>query len=69
MGGSQFLDGVGAFGAVDVENVKVLAGGQANVGLGVAGPPGQDPGSVDGGVLDAVGHEAALRVLANLAAA
>ena len=48
-------DGVGAGGAVDVQDIKPVAGGQADVGLGVAGPPGQDPGPIGGGVLDAVG--------------
>jgi hypothetical protein len=46
-----------------------MAGGQADVGLGVAGPPGQDPGPIGGGVLDPVGHQAAQGVLAGLAAA
>ena len=41
-----------------------MAGGQADVGLGVAGPPGQDPGPVGGGVLDPVGDQAAEGVLA-----
>ena len=50
-------DGVGAGGAVDVQDVEGVAGGEADVGLGVAGPPGQDPGSVGGGVLDAVGDQ------------
>jgi hypothetical protein len=36
-----------------------MPGGQADVGLGVAGPPGQDPGAVTGGVFDPVGDEAA----------
>jgi hypothetical protein len=45
-----------------------MPGGQADVGLGMAGPPGQDPGPVAGGVLDPVGNEAAQGVLANLAA-
>jgi hypothetical protein len=43
--------------------------GQADVGLGVAGPPGQNPGSVAGGVLDPIGYESAEGVLGNLAAA
>jgi hypothetical protein len=68
MGGRQLVDGVGAFGAVDVQDIKGVAGGQADVGLGVAGPPGQDPGPVTGGVLDPVGHEGAEGVLAGLAA-
>ena len=46
-----------------------MAGGQADVGLGVAGPPGQDPGPVAGGVLDPVGDEAAQGVLGDLPAA
>ena len=62
-------DGVGAGGAVDVQDVEAVAGGQADVGLGVAGPPGQDPGPVGGGVLDPVGDEGAQGVLAGLAAA
>jgi len=55
MSGRQLLDGLGAGGAVDVQDVEAVAGGQADVGLGVAGPPGQDPGPVGGGVLDSVG--------------
>ncbi len=35
-----------------------MPGGQADVGLGVAGPPGQHPGPIGGGVLDAVGDQA-----------
>ena len=69
MGGGQLLDGVGAGGAVDVQDVEAVAGGQADVGLGVAGPPGQDPGPVTGGVVDPVGDQAAQGVLGRLAAA
>jgi hypothetical protein len=69
MGGGQLPDGVGAGGAVDIQDVEQLAGGQADVGLGVAGPPGQHPGPVTGGVGDPVGDQAAQGVLANLAAA
>jgi hypothetical protein len=69
MGGGEFLDGLGPFGAVDVENVEAMPGGQADVGLGVAGPPGQDPGTGTGGVLDAVRDQAAQGVLGGLAAA
>src|SRR5829696_8591956 len=69
MDGGQPADGSLAFWSVDVQDVEQGAGGQADVGLGVAGPPGQDPGSVGGGVLDAMGYEAAQGVLANLAAA
>jgi hypothetical protein len=68
MGGGQLLDGVGASGAVDVQHIKDMAGGQADVGLGVAGPPGQDSRPVTGGVLDPVWHQAAQGVLADLAA-
>jgi hypothetical protein len=69
MGGGEFPDGVGAGGAVDVQDVEGVAGGEADVGLGVAGPPGQHPGPVTGGVLDPVGDQAAQGVLTNLAAA
>jgi hypothetical protein len=69
MGGREGPDGVLAGGAVDVQDVEPLAGGQADVGLWVAGPPGQDPGTVGGGVLDPVGDQAAQGVLARLAAA
>ena len=69
MGGGQDADGLGAGRAVDVQDVEGVAGGQADVGLGVAGPPGQDPGPVGGGVVDAMGDEAAQGVLANPAAA
>jgi hypothetical protein len=67
--GREFSDGLGAGGAVDVQDVEAVAGGQADVGLGVAGPPGQDPGPVGGGVLYAVGDQAAQGVLGGLAAA
>src|SRR5206468_6702230 len=67
--GCEFSDGVDAGGAVDIQDVEGVPGGQADVGLGVAGPPGQDPGPVGGGVLDAVGDEAAEGVLGGLAAA
>jgi hypothetical protein len=40
--GREFSDGLGAGGAVDVQDVEAMPGGQADVGLGVAGPPGQD---------------------------
>jgi hypothetical protein len=40
MGCGYGLDGVGADGAVDIQDVEAVAGGQADVGLGVAGPPG-----------------------------
>ena len=60
---------MGAGGAVDVQDVEAVAGGQADVGLGVAGPPGQDPGPVGGGVLDPVGDQRAEGVLGGLAAA
>jgi hypothetical protein len=59
---------VGSGGAVDVQDIEAVAGGQADVGLGVAGPPGQDPGPVTGGVLDPVRDQAAQGVLANLGA-
>src|SRR4030095_692418 len=68
MGGGQLLDGVGAFWAVDVQDIEAVAGGQADVGLGVAGPPGQDPGSVTGRFLEPVEDQGAQRVLARLAA-
>jgi len=68
MGGRQRPDGLGAGVAVDVQDIEAVAGGQADVGGGVAGPPGQDPGPVAGGVLDTVGDQATQRVLANLAA-
>src|SRR5215217_5018848 len=67
--GRQCSDGLLALWPVDVQDVEQAAGGQADVGLGAAGPPGQDPGSVGGGVLDSVGDQAAQGVLANLAAA
>jgi hypothetical protein len=46
-----------------------MAGGEADVGLGVAGPPGQHPRSVTGGVLDAMRDEGAEGAFARLAAA
>jgi hypothetical protein len=69
MGGGELLDGVSAGGAVDVQDVEAMPGGQADVGLGVAAPPGQDPGPVGGSVVDAVGDQAAEGVLGGLAAA
>jgi hypothetical protein len=67
--GGQSPDGVLAGGTVDVQHIKGVAGGQADVGLGVARPPSQDPGPVTGGVLDPMRHQAAQRVLGDLAAA
>jgi hypothetical protein len=67
-GGGQLLDGLCAAGAVDVQDVEAMAGGEADVGLGVAGPPGQDPGPVAAGVLNPVGDQRADRVLASLSA-
>jgi hypothetical protein len=61
-------DGLGAGGAVDVQDVELVAAGQADVGLGLLGPPGQHPGPIGGGVLEPVGHQAAEGVLADLAA-
>jgi hypothetical protein len=46
-----------------------VATGEADVGLGVAGPPGQHAGPVGSGVGDPVGDQAAQGVLADLAAA
>jgi hypothetical protein len=69
MGGRQGPDGLFAGGAINVQDIEAMAGGRAGVGLGVAGPPGQDPGPVTGGVLDPMGDQAAQGVLANLAAA
>src|SRR5215203_5298311 len=68
MGGGEFSDALGAGGAVDVQDVEAMPGGEANVGLGLLSPPGQDPGSVGGGVLDPVRNQAAQGVLAGLAA-
>jgi hypothetical protein len=69
MGGGQPADGLLAGGAVDVQDVEAIPSGEADVGLGLLGPPGQDPGPVTAGVLDPVGDQAAQGVLANLAAA
>ena len=62
-------DGLGAGGAVDVQDVEPVAGGQADVGLGLLGPPGQHPGPVGRRLLEPVGHQAAEGVLGDLAAA
>jgi hypothetical protein len=67
--GGEGADGLGASGAVDIQDIKDMAGGQADVGLGVTGPPGQNPGPVAGGVGDPMRDQAAQGVLANLAAA
>ena len=69
MSGGELSDGLGAGGTVDVQDIKAVAGGQTDVGLGVASPPGQDPGPIRRGVLDPVGDQAAQGVLGNLAAA
>jgi hypothetical protein len=69
MGGGQFPDAVFAGGAVDVQDIKAVASGETDVGLRVAGPPGQDAGPVAGGVLDPMGDEGAEGVFADLAAA
>jgi hypothetical protein len=65
----QGTDGLGALGAVDVQDVEQVATGEADVGLGVAGPPGQDPSPIAGRVVHAVGDQAAQGMLADLAAA
>jgi hypothetical protein len=57
MGGGQFSESLGAGGAVDVQDIEGVATGEADVGLGVAGPPGQDPGAVGGGVSDPMRDE------------
>jgi hypothetical protein len=62
-------DGLGAAGAVDVQDVEAVPAGQADVGLGLLGPPGQHPGSIGRGLVQAVGHEVAQGVLGGLAAA
>jgi hypothetical protein len=68
MGRSQGPDRVLAFGAVDIQDIKDVATGEADVGLGVAGPPSQHPRPIRRGVLDPVGDQAAKRVLAGLTA-
>ena len=67
--GGQGPDGLGAGGAVNVQDIEAVAGGQADVGLGVAGPPGQHAGPIRRCVLDPVGDQRAQGVLANLTAA
>jgi hypothetical protein len=67
--GRQRPHGCLALGAVDIQDVEPVPGGQADVGLGVAGPPGQDPGPICRGVLDPMGDQAAQGVLGGLAAA
>jgi hypothetical protein len=69
MGGGQLLDGVGALWAVDVQDIEQVATGEADVGPGVAGPPGHHPGPIGRRLLDPVGDQAAQGVLADLAAA
>src|SRR4029453_8335173 len=56
-----------AGGAVDVQDVEPVAGGQADVGLGLLGPPGQHPGPISRCLLEPVGHQAAEGVLGDLA--
>jgi hypothetical protein len=65
----ESADGLGAGGAVDVQDVERVASGQADVGLGLLGPPGQHPGPVSRRLLDPVGHQNAEGVLGDLAAA
>ena len=67
--GRQRPQGCLAFGAVDIQDVEAMSSGQADVGLGVAGPPGQHAGPVGGGVLDPMRYEGAEGMLAGLAAA
>jgi hypothetical protein len=57
MDSREFSNGLGAGGAVDVQDVEAMPGGQADVGLGMVGPPGQDPGAVGGGVSDPMRDE------------
>jgi hypothetical protein len=62
-------DHLGAGGAVNVQDIEAVAGGQADVGLGLLGPPGQHPGPIGGRLLEPMGHQAAQGMLADLAAA
>jgi hypothetical protein len=62
------VDGLGADGAVDVQDVEPVAGGEADVGLGLAGPPGQHPGPVGRRLRDPVRHQNTEGVLGDLAA-
>jgi hypothetical protein len=55
-------------GAVEVQDVEAVAGPQADVGLGVLRPPGQDAGPVGGRLVQAVGDECPEGVLAGLGA-
>jgi hypothetical protein len=57
MGSGECSDGLGTSGAVDIQDVEQLPGGEANVGQGMASPPGQDPGPVTGGIVDAMGDQ------------
>jgi hypothetical protein len=60
---------LGVEGAVDVQDVEQVATGQADVGLGLLGPPGQHPGPIGRRVLEPVGDQGAEGVLGDLAAA
>jgi hypothetical protein len=64
--GGQACERAFAGGAVDVEHVEPVPGGQADVGLGEALPPPLDLLAVGGGVVEAVGGDG---VLADRAAA
>jgi hypothetical protein len=66
--GGERADGVVAGGPVDIQGIEQVAGGQADVGLGMLGPPGQHPGPVGGGIVQPVGDQAAQGVLAELTA-
>jgi hypothetical protein len=69
MGAGEGADGLGADGAVNVQDIEPKAGGQADVGLGLLGPPGQHPGPIGRGLLEPMGHQDAEGVLGDLAAA
>jgi hypothetical protein len=68
MAGGDGAQGRDRLGAVQVQDVEAVPAGQADVGQRVAGPPGQHPGPIRGGLGEAMGDEAAQGVLADLPA-
>jgi hypothetical protein len=62
-------DDLGAGGTVDVQDIELVAGREADVGLGMLGPPGQHPGPIGCRLLEAVRNESAEGMLGGLAAA
>jgi hypothetical protein len=65
---SEGAQGSHSIGAVQVQHVEAVAGGQADVGLGVAGPPGQHPRPIGRRLPHPMRDEGAEGMLADLPA-